>query len=94
MARITIAKLRELIRTLAYSASLHAVEELDDDGLTVLDLESIILSGTIVERQRDRANGDTKYLVRGSTLAEQQAECVVKLGPSGRLYIITVYLDE
>jgi hypothetical protein len=94
MARTPIGRRRDLIRTLAYSVSVHAVEELDDDGLTVLDLEAIVLSGTIVERQHDRASGETKYLVRGVALAGVQAECVVEIGPSGRLYVITVYLDE
>ena len=31
---------------------------------------------------------------RGHTLAGEQAEFVVKVGPSGRLYVITVYVDE
>jgi hypothetical protein len=35
-----------------------------------------------------------KYIVRGNTLADQQAECVVKIDHSGRLFVITVYLDE
>jgi hypothetical protein len=71
----------------------HAADELDDDGLTIDDLEAIILSGDIVERQRDRANGEAKFVIRGSTLAGEDAECVVKISPSGRLHVITVYLD-
>ena len=94
MARLTIARLRELVRTLAYSISLHADDELDEDDLTVFDLETILLSGTIVERQIDRDSRETKYIVRGNTLAGQQAECVVKIDQSGRLLVITVYLDE
>ena len=83
-----------MVRTLAYNISLHADDELNEDGLTVFDLEAILLSGTIVERQRDRDGGEMKYIVRGNTLADQQAECVVKIDQSGRLLVITVYLDE
>lgn len=83
-----------MVRTLAYSISLHADDELDEDGLTVFDLEAILLSGTVVERQSDRGSGEMKYIVRGNTLADQQAECVVKIDQSGRLLVITVYLDE
>jgi len=39
--------------------TLHAVEEMEDDRLTVLDVEHAILTGKIVERQPDieQANG-------------------------------------
>ena len=90
---MTITKLRDLVRGLVYSVSVHAAEELEDDNLTILDLETIILSGAIVERQRDRATGEVKYVVRGITLAGEDAECVVKIGPTGRFVVITVYRD-
>ena len=44
MARLTLNQIRHLIRTLNYVVSTHAAEELDDDNLTILDLENIILS--------------------------------------------------
>ena len=93
MPRVTISTLRQLVRSLAYSVSVHATDELEDDNLSILDLETIILSGDIVERQRDRTTGEVKYVVRGTTLDGQAAECVVKIGTSGRLLVITVYLD-
>ena len=73
--------------------SLHATEELEDDGLTILDLESVLLSGDIVERQRDRITREAKVVVRGSTVEGETAECVVKRGASGRLYIIRINRD-
>lgn len=93
MPRVTISTLRQLVRSLAYSVSVHATDELEDDNLSILDLETIILSGEIVERQRDRATSETKYVVRGTTLDDQEAECVVKISPSGRLFVVTVYVD-
>jgi hypothetical protein len=92
MARVTIQRLRDFIRSFDYSISVHAADELEDDGLSILDLEAIILSGAIVERQRDRATGETKFVIRGVTLKQAEAECVIKIGPSGRLYVITAYL--
>jgi Domain of unknown function (DUF4258) len=93
LAKLTLERLRELVRNLDYSVSLHATEELEDDNLTILDLESVLLTGDIVERQRDRITRETKVIVRGSTVEGETAECVVKLGPSGRLFIITIYRD-
>jgi hypothetical protein len=88
----SITRLRNLIRTLRYVVSLHAAEEMEDDGITILDLENIILTGRIVERQKDQETNETKIVIRGSTLDGRQAEAVVKVGPSGTLYVITVYL--
>ena len=91
MAQATINRLRDLIRSLNYAVSIHAAEELDDDNLTVLDLENIILTGAIIERQRDRQTREVKYIVRGNTLSDVSAETVVKLAPDGNLFVITVY---
>ena len=71
--------------------SIHAAEELDDDNLTIFDLENIILTGAIVERQRDRQTREVKYVVRGQTLLDIPAETVVKIAPDGTLFVITVY---
>ena len=91
MPRVTINRLRDLVRSLDYAVSLHAADELDDDDLTILDLETIILTGEIVERQRDRQTREVKYVVRGRILDGSPAEAVGKIGPTGKLFIITVY---
>ena len=92
MPRLSIIRIRDLVRSLSYVVSLHAAEELEDDNLTILDLENIILTGRIIERQRDRQSRETKVLVRGRSLDGREAEVIVKLGLTGALYIITVYL--
>jgi hypothetical protein len=90
--RLSITRIRDLVRSLNYVVSLHAAEELEDDNLTILDLENIILTGRIIERQRDRQTRESKGLIRGRSLDGREAEVVVKPGPTGALYIITVYL--
>ena len=45
MTRTSIAQLRRLVRTLNYVVSTHAADELEDDNLTILDLENIVLTG-------------------------------------------------
>jgi len=89
--RVTISRLRDLIRSLNYAVSIHAAEELEDDNLTILDFENIILTGAIVERQRDRQTREVKYIVRGNALSSVLAEAAVKIAPDGNLFVITVY---
>jgi hypothetical protein len=67
-----------------------AADELEDANLSILDLENIVPTGQIVERQRDRGTRETKYVVQGCTLDGTGAEVVAKVGHTGRLFIITV----
>jgi len=61
-----LQRFRDRIRSLDYLITLHAEEEMDEDGLSVFDLESAVLTGEIVERQRDRQteNGSMSYMAR------------------------------
>ncbi|HEX3071118.1 MAG TPA: DUF4258 domain-containing protein [Thermoanaerobaculia bacterium] len=73
--------------------SSYAAEELENDELDILDLESIVLTGKIIEHQKDRRTGEAKYVIRGVTL-DNAAGCVVaKFDSIGRAVIITVYLE-
>jgi hypothetical protein len=92
MAQPSISRIRDCIRSLNYAVSLHAAEELDDDDLTILDLETILLTGQITERQRERKTRGIKLVVRGHTIEGRAAETIVKFNQIGTLFIITVYL--
>ncbi|MFN0301095.1 MAG: DUF4258 domain-containing protein [Burkholderiales bacterium] len=90
-SRAAAYRIRDLVRSLNYVVSIHAAEELDDDNLTILDLESVLLTGQIIERQRDRRTRETKTVVRGRTLDGFEGETMVKLGQTGTLVVITIY---
>lgn len=88
-----LKQMRERIRTRHYVMTLHAEEEMDEDGLTIFDVERGILTGEIIERQKDHNLGDWKYLVQGQTVVGKQVIVVTKLSPMNKLVIITVYLE-
>jgi hypothetical protein len=88
-----LKRVRELIRTRQYVMTLHAEDEMVGDGLTVYDVESAILTGQIMERQKDRVSGEWKYLVSGESLAGEAVTAVVKLGPTGKTIFITVFRE-
>jgi predicted metal-dependent HD superfamily phosphohydrolase len=59
-----LKRFREKIRRREYVMTIHAEEEMDADALTILDVEASVLTGRIVERQRDvrrRASGSTWF---------------------------------
>ena len=51
-----------------------------------------ILTRGIIERQKDRATAEWKYLVKGQTIGGDPVIVVAKLSVTGKLVIITVYL--
>ena len=88
-----LQRFRDRSRGLDYVVTLHAEEEMDEEGLSVFDLETAVLTGEIVERQRDRQTREWKYVVSGRGLDGATVGVVGKLSPTGRLVIITVYRE-
>ena len=88
-----LKRMRELIRARRYVMTLHAEDEMDADGLTVFDIESVILSDQITERQRDRQPDEWKYLVNGQALGGAGVTVVVKFGATDKLVMITVFRE-
>ncbi len=87
-----LKQMQERIRTRQYVMTLHAEEEMDDDGLSIFDVERGILTGQVIERQKDCDTAEWKYLVEGKTLTRDLVVVVGKLSVTGKLVIITVYL--
>lgn len=87
-------KMRELIRSLDYVMTIHGEEEMENDSLSILDVENAVLTGEIIERQRDENTAESKYLVNGKTLDDFTVNVVAKLGLTRKLVIITVYREH
>ena len=64
--------------------TLHAEEEMNFDDFTIFDVENAILTGTIIERQKDMHTNEFKYVIEGSIGADRSLGTVVKLSPTGR----------
>ncbi len=84
-------RMRNKIRAGDYVMTLHGEEQIDAEELSIFDVERCVLTGKIIERQKDRQTGETKYRILGSTVSGDLMEVIAKFGPTGRLYIITAY---
>lgn len=93
MAPRILDRLRAKIREGEYLVPFHAANELDDDDISIFDVEHIILTGEIAQRQRDPRTRERKYVLRGRTLAGETGACVVKLGPTGQVVLITTWIE-
>ena len=70
----TLNRFRELILHKTYVVTIHAYDEMSADDLSIWDVESVILTGNIEERQRDAATNESKYRIRGNALDGALAE--------------------
>lgn len=85
-------EMRDKIRERKYVMTIHAEEEMNDDCLSVYDVERGVLTGKILERQKDKVTAEWKYRINGQTVDAGEVEVVAKLSPTGKLVIITVYV--
>ncbi|MEK6672454.1 MAG: DUF4258 domain-containing protein [Nitrospirota bacterium] len=85
--------MRKKIRNREYIMSIHGNEEMDEDSLSIYDVEHCILTGKIFERQKDKVTAEWKYRLNGQSLGGGKVEVVAKLSPTGKLVIITMYVS-
>jgi len=53
-----LKRMREKVCKRQYVMALHAEEEMSEDGLAIYDVERGILTGEILERQKDRGTAE------------------------------------
>lgn len=86
-----IERIRQQIRLRQYDMTIHAVEEMAEDDLDLLDIEEAILSGKVVRTDKDDPRG-TKYTIEGLALdGETLVGVVGRFQGISRFLIITVY---
>jgi hypothetical protein len=86
-----IDRIREKIRLGEYDMTVHAVEEMAEDDLDVLDIEEAVLNGGVVRSSKDDPRG-TRYTVEGLALdGEKLVGIVGRFHGTSQFLIITVY---
>jgi hypothetical protein len=70
--------------------TVHAMEEMAEDNLDILDIEHAILDGQISRIEKGDPRG-TKYVVEGLTVDGQTPVATAGRFTNGRYLIITVY---
>jgi hypothetical protein len=86
-----LRRMRRLVQRGEYVLTLHVLRKLRREERTVFDLESVVLRGTLVERQRDREWPGWKYVVEGATRTGSAGAVVVRFTAGGKLVFITFY---
>ncbi len=91
MSRKILALVRERVRLGQYDMTAHAMEEMAEDFLDIIDIESAVMTGIISRIETDDPRG-VKYVVEGVAADNKTPVGVVGRFPvEARYLIITVY---
>ena len=91
MPRSRLERIRECIRRRQYDMTQHAVEEMAEDLLDILDVEAAVLSGELERIERDDPRG-TRCVIRGLGEDHRTPVGVVGRLVTRRMFlIVTVY---
>lgn len=91
MPKNWIEKIREKVRLRRYDMTAHAMEEMAEDELDIIDVENSILSGSVARIEKDDPRGP-KYVIEGfATDQFTQVGVVGRFTTTGRFLIITIY---
>jgi len=85
-----IGVFRQKVALGRYELTGHAKDEMEQDGLTILDVKAAIYSGTIVQTQR-HGRSRRKDVIHGYGAKKQGVGLVCRLTETGVLRIITVF---
>ena len=91
MSQKTLNRIRQAVLDQRYVLSEHAYDEMDDDRLDVLDVESALLTGELEEVLTRDPRG-TRYVVVGTACDQiTPVGVVVRFVEHDQLLVITVY---
>ena len=90
---MTIEILRRKVAAGHYQITQHAKDEAADEEMDTNDIESIVLSGRLAQTLTSDPRG-ARYIVSGLTANKRDGKVVCRILPSGKLRIITVYLER
>ena len=91
MPRNTLDYIREKFRRGHYDISAHAMEQVADDRLDIIDVETTVYNGDITRVERDDPRG-TKYVIEGIAVDQKTPVGMVgRFTSTGRFLVITVY---
>lgn len=91
MPRRILDRIRVAISNAAYDMTVHAVEEMAEDDLDLIDVETAILNGRLIRTEKDDPRG-TRYTVHGTGAGGRTPVGTVgRFTETGRYLIITVY---
>ena len=92
MASKDLQRIRQSVLLGRLKLTHHAIEEMDADDLEILDIESAMMTGKIVQKQKHQVV--MKYRICGKSISSAMMTVVGRFTESNYFLIITVFRGE
>jgi hypothetical protein len=84
-------RVRAAVTRAAYDMTAHAVEEMTEDGLDLVDVEAALNNGDIAKMERDDPRGIRYIVVGNNSDGDRLVGVVGRFTETGRFLVITAY---
>jgi hypothetical protein len=84
-------RVQAAVRNAAYDMTVHAVEEMAEDNLDLVDVETAMLNGRLIRTKKDDPRGPRYTVHGGGADGTTPVGTVGRFTETGRYLIITVY---
>ncbi|MFC1852879.1 DUF4258 domain-containing protein [candidate division CSSED10-310 bacterium] len=91
MHKKILDQIKDKVRNHEFIITNHAFEEMIADDLSVYDIELGILSGELIERQKNEF--EWKYVIKGRTSSNEAVFVITKISITDKVIVVTVFLD-
>ena len=92
MSHSAIQRIRDAVRKGDYDLTHHAIEEMAEDNLSILDVEAMIMNGQVAKSRKDDPRG-TIYSINGFGIDQSTPITIIgRFKETGIFLIITVYV--
>jgi Domain of unknown function (DUF4258) len=83
--------IQEAISSGEYDVTVHAVEEMAEDGLDIFDIECALMNGELTKTEADDPRGTKYTVIRAAVDGRTRVGVVGRFKETGIFLIITVY---
>ena len=91
MSRRVLRKIRHAIRTGNYDFTHHAIDEMVEDGLGIMDVEHVLLTGALCKTEEDDPRGPRHTIIGIATDQETEVGVVGRFTETDTYLLVTVY---
>lgn len=91
MSMRLLQRIRGAIARGEYDVTVHAVEEISEDGLDILDVEDAMMNGELTKTETDDPRGTRYTIVGRASHGRTRVGVVGRFKETGVFLVITVY---
>ena len=92
MAKKDLQRIRQAVLSGSLKLTHHALEEMDEEDLEIIDIQTVLINGQIIQKQKHQRI--VKYRVCGHSITDDRVSVVGRFTAANDFLVITVFRGE